>query len=106
MIYADGASSLSFVDITVSTSTSLYDGGFIYAYDSAGTNTIDISFTGTTTMSTLTSTSGNGGTFYLNGALIAFSLGGSSTITSSYAYLKGGLAYISNANTFAITSST
>lgn len=87
----------------MTTSTSLYDGGFIYTYDSSSTNAIDISFSGTTTLTTLSSSSGNGGTFYLNGAYIDLSLAGTSTITSSYAYLKGGFAYIVSANAISIS---
>lgn len=57
-------------------------------------------------MTNLTSSSGNGGTFYLDSTAAKLRLEGTSTITNSQANLKGGLAYIEQASEVYIDQST
>ena len=80
----------------MTTSTSLSNGGFLYVFDSSS-DIIDVQFIGTTSFNSITSTSGNGGTFYFDSPKLTLSIGGTSTFTNSYASLKGGLMFIKNA---------
>ena len=95
-------------DITVATSTSTSNGGFLYAIDSTGTQTMTIIMDGTSTyMSGLSSTGGSGGAFYINAALGSFSMTStSSTIATSTASINGGFAYIKAASSITISKAT
>ena len=105
-MFVQGYSTIAFSGITVSTSTSLLEGGFLYVYDTSTTNLIGITFSGTTIFNTISSTNGNGGTFYVNSPKLTLTIGGKSTFSSSLASLKGGLMYIQNALAVSLTSST
>eukprot|EP00347_Sterkiella_histriomuscorum_P016469 403353061 len=102
-LYATGNTQVTFTNTTVQGTNSLQKGGFLYAYDSNGTQDIEIIVASNTQINNAQSTS-DGGSFYLDGDFVKFTMQANTFVQGSKSTTgKGGLMYVNRAESVEIT---